>query len=99
MGKLNKAIKDEKSYCGIIFIGGGSSWAWGSTPEQVANDAAKICKRDWKGFFNFEKGKTLKVNIYDMVGHNGWYADERGVFDEDTNELIKRHSVIDVVLK
>ena len=85
MAKVNKS---EFDFCGIVFIGGGSSWVYASSPEDAATKAAKQCKRDWKSLFEFERQHEFKVCIYDMKEHNGWYADHRGVFDKETNKEI-----------
>jgi hypothetical protein len=91
-------MKKSKDYCGIVFIGaGGSAWAWAATPEEAAQQAAKECKRSWKHFYKFKRKQEFKVCIYDMTQHEGWYADYRGVFDQDTKELIELHSVITAV--
>jgi len=75
-------------FCGIVFIGGGSSWAYAATPEEAAALAAKQCKRDWKHIYTFKRKQELKVCIYDMREHDGWYADYTGVHDKETNEVI-----------
>ena len=83
----------NKDYCGIVFIGGGSAWAWAGSPEDAAKAAAKQCRKDWGRYYDL-KGK-VKVNIYDMRKHEGWEADERGVVDSATGEPLKRHSVVE----
>jgi len=88
----------ETRFCGIVFIGGGSSWAWGTTPEEASLKAAKLCKRDWKSYFKFKRKQEFNVSIYDMTKHEGWYADYRGVFDTDTNEQIPLMRVDKVVV-
>lgn len=81
----------SKRYCGIVFIGGGSSWAWADTPEKAAAAAAKQCKKDWGRYYAFQD--KIKVNVFDMKDHEGWEADERGVVDVQTGEPIPRHSL------
>lgn len=84
----------SKDYCGIIFIGGGSSWAWGPTPEAAAKTAARICKSDWKVHFKFEKRQEFTVNVYDMREHSGWYADHSGVYAHGTNTRLTVFKII-----
>jgi len=79
---------ENKDFCGIVFIGAGSSWAYDNSPEGAAKKAGRQCKRDWRGLFKFKRKQELKVCIYDMKNHNGWYADYEGVFDTDTHEKI-----------
>ena len=83
----------KKNYCGIVFLGGGSSWAWGEDIKETAKAAAKKARKDWRHFFNIpENGITVRV--FDMTDHDGWYADCSGVFNDKTDELIKVHEVI-----
>jgi hypothetical protein len=84
----SKVISHEKDYCGIVFICGGSSWAWASTPEDAAIKAAKCAKRDWKAYFKFKRQQDFNVVVLDMRNRNGWFADHRGIFDTDTKTLI-----------
>lgn len=84
----------NKDYCGIVFIGGGSSWAWGATPEDCAKSAAKQCRNDWGRYFDIPAGK-IKVNVYDMRGRDGWEADDRGVVDSSTGEKLLRVALIE----
>lgn len=79
---------DQKRYCGIVFIGGGSSWAWAPTPEEAAEGAARIAKSDWKQLFKFKRKQPFKVCIYDMLNREGWYATDAGVFDQQTKERL-----------
>lgn len=78
----------KQDYCGIVFIGGGSSHAWAATPEAAAQQAAKTCKQDWSGLFKFKKRQEFKVCVYDMRKHSGWYADHSGVYSSDTNKKL-----------
>lgn len=78
----------DKDYCAIVFIAGGSSWAYAGTPEEAATKAAKQCKRDWRHIVTFKRKQELKVCIYDMTQHDGWYADYHGVHDKETKEVI-----------
>lgn len=83
----------DTDYCGIVLIGGGSSWAWGSTPLEAATMAAKRAKRDWKAFFEFKRQHEFTVNVLDMREHKGWYCDYRGFFDPDSKEQIEVLSI------
>lgn len=90
---------NSHDYCGIVFIGGGSSWAYGSTPDEAAKKAAKICKADWGRHFDIKRGQKMPVNVYDMKKHDGWVADTmHGVIDPDTKERIERVDVITVTI-
>ena len=79
-----------KNYCGIIFIGSGSSWAWGATPEEAVEKTAKTCRVDWQ----IPKEYILNVNILDMRERDGWEATTDGIFDTDTGERIPIMSVM-----
>ena len=80
-------------YCGIVFIAGGSSWAWAVTPEEAAIKAAKCCRKDWGRMYKIPKGE-LDVNIYDMKYHDGWDATGEGVFSTTTNEKLEPIQII-----
>lgn len=81
-------MSKSKDYCGIIFIGGGSSFAWGASPEEAAKIAAKTCKQDWKSLFKFKRRQEFSVNIYDTRKSDGWWADSSGVYDTKTKERL-----------
>ena len=89
---------NTKDYCGICFIGGGSSWAYAATPQEAAIKAAKQCKRDWKTLYKFNRKHELEVCIYDMKKHDGWYADHRGVFDSESKQEIPLLEVLTVTV-
>lgn len=76
------------NFCGIVFINGGSSWAYADTPETAATKAALQCKRDWSTLIDFSQSRELKVCIYEMTNHDGWYADHNGVHDDKTDQSI-----------
>lgn len=38
--------------------------------------------------FKFAKKQEFKVNVLDMRQRNGWYADYRGIRDDQTHEEI-----------
>lgn len=86
----------DKDFCAIVFIGGGSSWAWAPSKEEAATKAAKQCKRDWKTLYQFKRKHEFKVCVYDMKDHDGWYADYRGVFDSKTKQEIPLLEVVEV---
>ena len=74
---MNKEKKYR--YCGIILIGGGSSWQqdWAKENDigKVVVKATKQCKRDWKHLFNL-RNQVLSVNVYDITNlKDGWYFD------------------------
>ena len=81
-------MSEEKLYCGIVFIGTGSSWAYGDTPEKAAKAAAKLCRRDWGRLFKLDD-QPIKVNVIDMTDHEGWFADHRGIYADGTDEPIE----------
>ena len=82
------------NYCGIVFVGGGSSWAYDSNQDQAVKKAVKQAKRDWRDYHSF--GETIKVVLVDMTKRNGWYADYSGIFEADTNEEITDFEVLTV---
>lgn len=83
-------------YCAIMFVGCGSTHHYGKTPVQAARLAVKQAKRDWRGLYTFPKGKMLKVRVYESTNSNGWYADDTGVFDQDTDEKLHLVELIEV---
>lgn len=89
-------MASKKDYCGIVFIGGGSSHSWAPTPEEAAKQAAKTCKRDWRSLYKFKRQQEFSVNVYDMREHDGWWADHSGVYDSKTKVLIPVLKVIKV---
>lgn len=93
-----KTYGPEYDYCGIIYIGGGSSWAYGATPKEAAVKAAKTCKSDWKSVFKFDKHQEFTVCIYDMKEHDGWYAQMGGVYDKETKAEIPLVKTIEVIV-
>lgn len=88
----------SKDLCAIVFIGGGSSWAWGGDKTEAANRAVRICRSDWKHLYKFKKGATVAVTILDMKNRNGWYADHRGIFDDTTHKQIQPMEIIKITL-
>jgi hypothetical protein len=82
------------NYCGIVFVGGGSSWAYNSDKDEAVRSAVKQAKKDWRDYYSF--GETIKVVLIDMTKRNGWYADDRGIFDSDTNDEIADFEVLTV---
>ena len=91
-------MSKDFDYCGIVFIGGGSSWAYADSPEKAAEKAAKFCKSDWKSLFKFKRKQEFSVCVYDMKAHEGWYATGGGVYDQDTKEEIPLLEVISVTV-
>ena len=81
-GRKESAMSDSKRYLAIIFVGGGSSWAYGPTPDQAATDAARILRRDWGHLFDWNE--PVPVNLFDTEGFEGFAADHRGVFGTNT---------------
>ena len=65
-------METSKTYCGIILIFGGSSWANGSTPEQAAQRAKDVCKKDWKDFLNDDPNRKFRVRIFDITDYKEW---------------------------
>jgi hypothetical protein len=82
------------NYCGIVFVGGGSSWAYNSNRDEAVKRAVKQAKRDWKDYHSF--GETIKVVLIDMTNRNGWYADYSGIFEYETKEEITDFEVVTV---
>lgn len=88
----------SREFCGIVFIGGGTSWAYADTKADAAIAAAKRAKSDWKSMFTFKKTEMFKVNIFDTANSDGWYADYRGVFDDTTKEPLPLVEVMEVTV-
>jgi hypothetical protein len=82
------------NYCGIVFVGGGSSWAYNSDRDEAVKRSVKQAKRDWKDYHSF--GETIKVVLIDMTNRNGWYADHSGIFEYETKEEITDFEVVTV---
>jgi len=86
----------DLKYLAIIFLGGGSSWAYAPTIKKAADDAARILARDWGHLFNFEG--PVPVNVYNVEDYDGHYSDHRGVFgtksDEDEDTLLERKKLL-----
>ena len=97
MARAN-AKPDPKRYCGIVFIGGGSSWFYAATIDEAAKKAAIQCKQDWKSLFKFEKKQELNVVVVEMTDHSGWYSNGDGVRSSDTKQIIKPTKVVKVVV-
>lgn len=77
---------DQKRYCGVVFIGGRSSWAYAPTVEAAAKGAVKVLIQDWKHLFKFKKGDEIPVYILDMKDHAGWIANAPGEFCSTTTK-------------
>jgi hypothetical protein len=88
----------SNDFCAIVFIGGGSSWAWSSDKNEAAAKAVKRCRIDWKQLYQFKKGANVPVTILDMKERNGWYAGHRGIFDDTTHEQIKPMEIINITV-
>lgn len=76
---MTKQAVDKRRYCGIVFIGHGSSYCYAATEQEAAEGAAKFAKADWSKVYQFKRRDTLVVLVYDMKDHTGWYADTPGV--------------------
>lgn len=75
---MNKE-ESNKDYCGIIFIGGGSSYAYADSPAKAAKLVAKTCRQDWKHLYRFKRKHHFIVNIYDTADPcTGWVSDVFG---------------------
>ncbi len=66
------------SFLAIIFIGCGSSWAYGSSADEAATSAASILVRDWSSLYTFKD--EVPVNIFDVEDYDGFHATLQGVF-------------------
>jgi len=88
----------KRDYCGIVFVSGGSSWAYAGTKKQAVSGAVRRFKRDWSSLFDVKKGSCLKVMVLDMTGREGWYADPCGIFDSGTNEPITDFEMVQVAV-
>jgi hypothetical protein len=85
----------DKDFCGIVFIGAGSSWAYGATPEAAAKAAAKRVKADWGKYY---KVAEANVNVFDTSSVDGWEADHRGVVSSETGDPLRLVKKITVTL-
>jgi hypothetical protein len=88
----------DKDFCGIVFIGAGSSWSYGATPEVAAKAAAKRVKADWGRYFKLDKGTEINVNVFDTATVDGWEADHRGVVSSETGDPLRLVKKITVTL-
>jgi hypothetical protein len=87
---------NNQDFCGIVFIGGGSSWHYAATKEEAAQKAAKQAKSDWKTLFKFKRKQEFKVAVYDTSKCDGWWADYSGVYPMGSNDplpLVERVTV------
>lgn len=71
-------MKTQKTYCGLIRICGGSSWAQANTPEDAAKQAVDACRIDWGKIVNLEKGRRFKIAVYDITDFEQWCLDDTG---------------------
>ena len=71
----------------ITFIGAGSSWATDTKLESAVKKCAKLVSWDWGSIYKIDN-KPLNINVYDITGCEGWYADHRGVFAKGTDEPV-----------
>ncbi len=91
--------KSEATILGIIYIGMGSSWYQDTEETEVAFQCAKICKADWGHLFKFKRKQKFGVNIFDISKTNkGWYANDRGVFDQETDKPLPHKKTIFVIV-
>lgn len=81
-------VETETAYLAIIFIGGGSSWGQADTAFEAIKLAKQGCERDWGSLFTFSKTTPARVNVFNITGVEGWYADDTGVRDIDTKALV-----------
>ena len=68
----------NSSFLAIIFIGCGSSWAYGSSADEAATSAASILVRDWSSLYSFKD--EVPVNIFNVEDYDGFHATHQGVF-------------------
>ena len=82
--------KPEHQYVAFVsFEYGNGSWAYGETPEQAAERAAKWAKRDWAKHYQFERKHTFNTAVYALNGCEEWYRDWRGdVRDAQREDVI-----------
>lgn len=81
-------VNTADSYLAIIFIGGGSSWARKDTAFEAIKNVKAHCEDDWGRLFSFSETEPARINVYDATGVEGWYADDHGVFNAETNDKI-----------
>ena len=81
-------VNTADSYLAIIFFGGGSSWARQDTAFEAIKNVKAHCEDDWGRLFSFSETEPARINVYDATGVEGWYADDHGVFNGETNEKI-----------
>jgi len=82
------------NYCGIVFIGGGSSWAHADDKQIAAQKAAEQAKRDWGKVYKFPLWQEFKVCMYDMSDVESWHADHTGVYNTQTLEEVPMIEII-----
>ena len=71
-------MKTQKTYCGLIRICGGSSWAQADTPEDAAKQAVQVCRNDWGKLLKLEKDRKFKIAVYDISDFETWFAEDCG---------------------
>jgi len=92
-------VNTATSYLAIIFIGGGSSWAREETAFEAIKSVKVHCEDDWGRLFSFSETEPARINVYDATGVEGWYADDHGVFNGETNEKIPYLYTVTALLK
>lgn len=77
----------------VTMQAGGGSYYRAADPFLAALKAAQQARKDWQKVFAIPKGHTWTVPVYDVTNHANVRWNDQGVFDEDTNEQIARHSI------
>lgn len=68
---------ENLKYCGIILLGNSGSWAYGSTVQEAAQNAANL----------YPKGRDITVNVIETP-KNDWFVSSVGIIDAASAEIL-----------
>lgn len=88
-----------KDYLAICLLGSGSSYGRAPDKDKAIANCKRSLETDWSSIFDLD-GKTAKINVYDVTGHDKLWWDERGVHpDNEPTKSIDRLELVEVTLK
>lgn len=86
----------KRDYLAVITTAyGGGSYARGPDRVDTIKRAAKLYKQDWKHLLKI--GKTVKVNVIDVTGHDEVSWDDRGFYIADEETIVRLDTPVEVV--